>query len=363
VRIALLAPVANAVPPKAYGGVETVVAALAAGLVEAGHDVTLFASGDSKTNADVAAVFPEPVTRRGLRDDAETEHATACFLRAHEFDVVGSHAGVLAAALSASVDAPVVHTVSDALEGARTAWQRAYRFAPRLRVVAVSDHQRGQAPELPWVATCPNGVDVERYRFRSDPDDYAAFVGRMSPEKGCHLAIEAARRAGVPLRIAAKREEPHEREYFDECVRPHLGNGVEFVGEVTPAEKIELLGRARATLFPVNGDEAFGLVLVESLATGTPVVALRRAAVPEIVADGHTGFLVDHVGGIAGALSGIDALDRAECRREAERRFSKTALARAYASAYAEASRATRDPPTIASAPSSKRTQALPLPS
>jgi glycosyltransferase involved in cell wall biosynthesis len=366
-RIALLAPIATPVPPPAYGGVETVVATLADGLVDAGHHVTLFATGNSGTRACLEAIHGEPPSHPKRRTTAEVEHALNCFLRANQFDLVHSHIGALGAALSANLRVPVLHTVSDPLDRTREVWRAVARFVPRLLLASISRRQQELAPELPWISNCPNGLDLRRYPVRQKRGDYLAFLGRMSPDKGCHHAIRVARAVGLPLRIGAKLEEEHEREYFAACVAPELGADVQFLGELTHGRKVELLAGARAALFPTSIEEAFGLVLVESMACGTPVVAFRCGAVPEIVADGFTGYTVDNAAEMASAIRRIDRIEREACRRHVEANFSATRLVRAYEHAYelavAAYPRWTREPPTIAFAPSSKRTQALPLPS
>jgi glycosyltransferase involved in cell wall biosynthesis len=200
--------------------------------------------------------------------------------------------------------------------------------------VSTSLRQQELAPDLPWLANCYNGLDPADYPCRADADGYLAFVGRMRPDKGCVEAIEVARAAGFPLRIAAKMEEAHEREYFEQQVEPELGDGIEYVGELDRAETAELLGRAVATLFPVDVEEAFGLVLIESMACGTPVIATREGAVPEIVEDGHTGILVEDASEMAGALTRIGEIDRRACRAHVEERFSAANVVASYEQAF-----------------------------
>jgi glycosyltransferase involved in cell wall biosynthesis len=336
-RVALLAPVSTPVPPDAYGGAEAVVGTLADGLVDAGHEVTLFATGDSRTKATLVAPLDEPPTRPGRRTEAEVHHALTCLKRADEFDVVSSHLGVLGAAISNGGAPPFVHTVTDPIDRTRVTWRLAAGTATHVRLVSVSRRQQELAPDLPWLANCYNGLPLERYPFRAEAGDYLAFLGRMSPDKGCHLAIEVARAAGLPLRIAGKMREDHEQEYFDAQVRPRLNANAEYLGEVDDDEKVGLLGGALATLYPVDVEEAFGLVMAESMACGTPVIALRRGAVPEVVEHGRTGFVVEEVGEMAPAVADLSQLERAECRRHVEERFSAEQLVTSYENAFMRA--------------------------
>jgi glycosyltransferase involved in cell wall biosynthesis len=241
---------------------------------------------------------------------------------------------VLGCAVANDGPAPVVHTVSDALARTRDVWAKAVRHSPQARLISVSHRQQELAPSLPWIANCPNAIDLEHFDFNPEADGYAAFLGRMSPDKGCDVAIDVARRAGIPLKIGAKVRDEHEQEYFEEFVRPQLDGDIEFLGEVSNEEKVELLGHATAALFPVDVEEAFGLVLAEAMACGTPVVALDCGAVVEVVADGTTGYVVDDADEMATALGKIDRIGRADCRRHVERHFSPERMVALYEKAY-----------------------------
>lgn len=335
-KIALLAPPWFSVPPTGYGGIEWVVALLADGLVEAGHDVTLFASGDSGTKAELASVYDVAQSAELGLSRVEVLHVLSCLARADEFDVINDHCGPAAAALAGAVATPTVHTVHGGLGGD---WGRLYehvaRVAPRTRLVSLSLSQRAPLPELPWLANVPNALEFSLYPVQLTRGDYLLYLGRMSPDKGAHRAIAVATEAGVPLKLAGKLREPVEREYFAALVEPYLRPGeIEYVGEVTHGEKVELLRNARATLFPIDWEEPFGLVMLESMACGTPVVATRRGSVPEVIEHGRSGIVVDDWRDMAAALADADRLEPAELRRAAEERFSKERMVAGYLDAF-----------------------------
>jgi glycosyltransferase involved in cell wall biosynthesis len=335
-RIAILAPVWFPVPPSGYGGIEWVVSLLADGLTDAGHDVTLFASGDSHTKASLSWVFEHAPSEWIGRSFWELRHALACFERADEFDVVNDHSGPPAAALGGLVETPVVHTVHGPLDGeAGPLYDQVARVAPDIGLISISMNQRKPRPELHWVANCPNALDLTLYPCKPHPGEYLLFLGRMSADKGCHRAIAVAIEAGLPLKIAGKMREPLEREYFREFVEPHLGHhGIEYLGEVPHGTKVELLQDARATLFPIEWEEPFGLVMIESMACGTPVVATRWGAVPEVIEHGRSGIIVDDHREMARALEAAEALDPLECRRYVEERFAPERMVDDYLGAY-----------------------------
>jgi glycosyltransferase involved in cell wall biosynthesis len=208
------------------------------------------------------------------------------------------------------------------------------RVAPRVGLISLSMNQRSPLPELNWVANCPNALDLSLYPVHPHRGDYLLFLGRMSPDKGAHRAVEVAEQVGVPLKLAGKMQELREEEFFEAAVRPHLGGDIEYLGEVSHAEKVDLLQNARATLFPIEWAEPFGLVMIESMACGTPVIATHHGAVPEVIEDGRTGIIVDDHTEMAGVLPQADAIDPMECRRYVEERFSKERMVADYESAY-----------------------------
>jgi glycosyltransferase involved in cell wall biosynthesis len=335
VRIAVLSPVWFPVPPSGYGGIEWVVSMLADGLADAGHEVTLFASGDSHTRANLDYVFRRAPSERIGQTFWELQHALGCFTRQDDFDVVHDHTGLLGLALGSLLPTPLVHTVHGPLTGhPGRVYDQVVSIAPRAHLVSVSMNQRRPKPNLPWIANVPNALDLSYYPFAPARGDYLVFLGRMSPDKGAHRAVSIALQAGMPLKIAGKCAEPAEQEYFDALVRPHLGDGREYLGEVTHGEKVELLRCARATLFPIEWEEPFGLVMIESMACGTPVIATRWGAVPEVIRDRETGVIVDDWNDFEGALEAADGLDPALMRREVEERFTPQRMVADYLAAY-----------------------------
>ena len=308
-RIAVLSPVWFPVPPTGYGGIEWIVWLLADGLVEAGHDVTLFASGDSRTKAKLDWIYETAPSERIGMTLPEVHHSLHCYEQAADFDVINDHSGLPGAAMGGAVQTPVLHTVHGPLDSeAGTIYEQIARVAPGVGLISISMNQRRPKPDLPWVANCPNALDFSLYPVQPHRGDYLLFLGRMSPDKGCHRAIDVAVTAGLPLKIAGKKRESLEQSYFDQYVEPHLGSQIEYLGEVTHGEKVELLQDARATLFPIEWEEPFGLVMIESMACGTPVIATRRGAVSEVIEHGVSGVIVDDYRIMAAALEEADRL-------------------------------------------------------
>jgi glycosyltransferase involved in cell wall biosynthesis len=337
-RIGLICPVWFPVPPEAYGGIERVVALLADGLVVAGHDVTLFASGDSQTQARLESVFDTAPSEWIGHTFWEMQHLVHAIRSAADFDVLNDHTGLLGLAFGGLVRTPFCHTVHGPLEGRPgRLYEQVVELAPEVKLISISFNQRKPKLGLPWIANCPNALDLSVYPFRrKSGGDYLLFLGRMSPDKGAHRALAVALETGLPLKIAAKCREPLEIRYFDEFIRPHLGERIEYVGEVGHAHKVELLMGARALLHPIDWEEPFGLVAIEAMACGTPVIATRRGAVPEILDHGRTGIIVDRYREMEdpAVLDQADALDPAEIRREIEERFSPERMVADYVAAY-----------------------------
>jgi glycosyltransferase involved in cell wall biosynthesis len=334
-RIAQVAPLFESVPPQTYGGTERVVSYLTEELVRQGHDVTLFASGDSVTSARLVACH-----ERSLRLDPTCIDGLAhqivqleqVFKRAGEFDAVHFHIDYVHYPLSRRERIPHVTTLHGRLDIPDLV--PLYREFHEMPVISISDAQREPLPWLNWIDTVYHGLPHDLYTLREQPGTYLAFLGRISPEKRVDRAIEIARRAGLPLRIAAKIDKADE-EYFESTIQPLLeGSHVEFVGEIGEAEKDEFLGNAYALLFPIDWPEPFGLVMVEAMACGTPVIAYRDGSVPEVLDEGVTGFIVTDEDEAVEALEDVPRLDRTECRRVFEERFSASRMARDYVEIY-----------------------------
>jgi len=338
-RIAQVAPLYEAVPPGAYGGTERVIATLCDGLVAQGHDVTLFGPATSSTEARLVA-FEKPLRERFSADEMSDvaphlhlEMMAEVSARAGEFDVVHSHLDLLALPFTSLIDTPTVLTLHGRLD-----LDFVRELLPRygsVPLVSISNDQRRALEDLDltWAATVYNGLDLRHYRdVPHDGDGYLGFVGRIAHEKGPLAAIEISRRTGLPLRMAAK-VDPTDVEYYEEEVAPQMGSHVDFVGEIMEDEKPAFYAGARATLFPSDWPEPFGLVMIESLAAGTPVIALRRGSVPEVIEDGVTGFICDDVDEMADAVGRIGQIDPEACRRGAER-FSAERMCRGYVDVY-----------------------------
>ena len=343
-RIAQVAPLYESVPPKLYGGTERVVSYLTEELVRQGHEVTLFASGDSLTEANLVAV-----SRQSLRLDQSCVDPLAhhvllierVFDAAESFDVIHFHTDYLHYPRSRNHSVPTVTTLHGRLDIPDLAplYQR-FRDVP---VVSISDSQRQPLPWLNWQRTIYHGLPVGSLKFQAMPEGYLAFLGRISPEKGVDQAIAIARRAGVNLKIAAKVDRV-DQVYFDTIIRPLLdGSGVEFMGEIGDSEKSEFLGGALALLTPVQWPEPFGLVMIEAMACGTPVIGYARGSVPELVEHGVTGFIVSGIKQAAEAVRAVPALSRQSCRDHFERRFSSARMCKDYVGVYSRLQMANND--------------------
>src|SRR4051794_21154843 len=334
-RIAQIAPLAERVPPALYGGTERVVSALTEELVRRGHDVTLFASGDSQTAATLV-----PITPQAMRLNPEVRDPYAYTMlqlgtvydRAEEFDLIHNHIDYFAWPFAHQVRTPTVTTMHGRLDlPDLTAITRAYHEQP---LVSISDSQRLPLAWANWAATVYNGVNLAPYTFHERRGDYFAFIGRISPEKNLEGAIDIARRTGIPLKIAAK-VDPVDQAYYEEAIKPLIdGRFVEYIGEIGEDEKCAFLGPAYALLFAVDWPEPFGLAMAEAMACGTPVLALRRGSVPEVVEDGVTGFVRETEVELAAVAGRIAELDRRDCRRRVEQRFSAAAMTDGYEAVY-----------------------------
>ncbi|MBC7543303.1 MAG: glycosyltransferase family 4 protein [Candidatus Sericytochromatia bacterium] len=335
-RIAMISPIGERVPPDGYGGTERIVSWLTEGLVARGHQVTLYASADSQTAAQLKGWPAEPLRGRAAANTHiawEMAHLLRAEIDLNAFDVVHCHLGVEAAALTRSWRVPTLHTMHGGIFPHHVPLLLGL---PDLTWVAISDSQRRPAPDANFAATIHHGLPMDSYPWGRDKDDYVVHLGRIAPEKGTHLAIDAACQAGVPLVIAAK-VDPVDQAYFDAEIAPRLTHPhVHFIGEVGDAVKAALLRKARALLFPICWDEPFGIVLVEAMACGTPVIAYPRGSVPEIVLDGVTGILVNGVAEMAAAIPRADRLEAVACRAHVEERFSVRRMVRQYERIFAD---------------------------
>ena len=334
-RIAQVAPLYESVPPKYYGGTERVVSYLTEELVRQGHEVTLFASGDSETKARLVAAC-----RRSLRLDKHCIDQLAhhivmlerVFQQASEFDIVHFHVDYLHFSMSRRQQITHVTTLHGRLDIPDLF--PLYQEFREMPVISISNVQREPLPWANWQATVYHGLPADLYRFRAEPGSYFAFLGRISPEKRVDRAIEIAKRVQIPLKIAAKVDRV-DKKYFKSAIEPLLHDSlVEVVGEISDREKDEFLGNAYALLLPIDWPEPFGLVMIEAMACGTPVIAYCGGAVPEIMEEGHTGFIVEELEDAVEAARRIPKLSRKRCREVFEQRFTATRMANDYVRVY-----------------------------
>jgi glycosyltransferase involved in cell wall biosynthesis len=332
-HIAIVAPPWFAIPPKAYGGIEQVVGDLVDALAEHGHRVTLIAAGPDRTSGAMLRTYDRPPSERLGDPLPELIHAAAATRLLADLDVDVVHDHTLAGPLTtAGRPAPTVLTVHGPTQGELLDYYR--QVGRGASLVAISNAQRDAAPDLNWIGTVPNGVDVGSFPFRESKQDWLLFVGRFCPDKGPDLAIDAARAAGRPLVLAGKVNEPSEQDYFDEVIRPRLGPDVTYVGELDAVMKRDLYAKASCLLFPVRVPEPFGMVMVEAMACGTPVVALRAGSVPEVVADGRSGIICDSPDELPRGIDKAMDLLAGDCRDHVARHFDRGQMARRYEHVY-----------------------------
>lgn len=334
-RIAQVAPLYESVPPKWYGGTERVVSYLTEELVRQGHEVTLFASGDSVTGARLVPVCPESLRLDSKCKDQLAPHVLMLeqvFAEKENFDIVHFHIDYLHFPLSRCHGIVNVTTLHGRLD--IPALLPLYRVFSDMPVISISDAQREPLPFVNWQGTVYHGIPETQFQFHEKAGDYLAFLGRISPEKGLDQAIEIAKRAGMKLKIAAKVDKI-DADYFETTIRPLLNDPqIEFLGEIGYPDKGKFLGNAAALIFPVNWPEPFGLVMIEAMACGTPVIAYPCGSVPEVLEDGVSGFLVRNAEEAAAAVLRISDLDRADCRRLFAERFSARRMTHDYLAIY-----------------------------
>lgn len=343
-RIAQVAPLVESVPPTLYGGTERVIAGLVGELTALGHEVTLYASGDSQAEARLIPLVEAALWRANTKANETSLHLvelSRVVREAGDYDIIHSHVDVLGFPFGRYSPTPFIHTLHGRLDLPEL--RPVFEEFTDIPVISISHSQRRPLANARWVANVYNGVPVERIPPGSGRGGYLAFLGRISPEKGLADAIDVANRAGLPLKIAARMplttvDNPWVRadwEYYNEQIKPRLNSPqVEFLGELDDHDKFELLSDALALLFPIQWPEPFGLAMVEAMACGTPVIARAIASVPEIVDHGRTGFLCRDLDEMVAACRQLEEIDRRECRLEVERRFSTRAMAFGYLSAY-----------------------------
>lgn len=335
-RIAQIAPIIESVPPKKYGGTERVISVLTEELVRRGHDVTLFATGDSVTSAKLVSSYPRP-----LRQDIPQpmvkrtiwghRHVAIAYAMRNQFDIIHDHTSWLSAGLANMSRVPVVMTLHGALTPEAIAL---FETLENPYLVSISESQRKPAPDLNYISTIYNGLSMASYPFSNTHNGYLIFIGRICEEKGPHFAIEVAKRLNLPLIIAAKVEDGTSREYFETMVKPHLSEKIQWIGEVDEKERNQLFSKALCSLHPVTWPEPFGLTLIESMACGTPVVAFDQGAIPEVIKHNETGFVVHTIDEMTDAVSRITKIRRSACRNHALEQFSVEKMVDSYELVY-----------------------------
>lgn len=333
-KIALVAPVWLRVPPVSYGGIEQIVSLLADGLVDLGHDVTLFASADSISKAKVKAVYPCPQREKigQLLPDIFHVGSAYSYIRNHNFDLVHDHTCFSGIVLGSFLKIPVLATLHGEFNSQTipfyTFFQRAVYFN------AISEAQKAGLPTLNYVETVYNAIDVGRFKFSSQKEPFLLALSRVSPQKGTDLAIKVAKKTGLPLIIAGK-VDVGDVPYFESKVKPQIdGEQIKYLGEVSQEEKLNLLAQARALIFPIQWSEPFGLVMLEAMASGTPVIALNRGSVPELVVHGKTGYIADTLEEMANYVGGLATIRPEQCRRHVEEKFAPQKMVQGYLENY-----------------------------
>lgn len=333
-RIAQVAPLYESVPPVLYGGTERVASYLTEELVRQGHDVTLFASGDSVTSARLISPCPRSLRLNEVPDQLlpHVMMIDQVFERANEFDIIHFHIDYLHYPATRRAGFANLTTLHGRLDLPQLS--DLYRQFNDMPLVSISNAQRTPIPEARWEGTVYHGLPEDLYHYHAEPGRYLAFVGRMSPEKGVDRAIEIALASGIELRIAAK-VDPTEKEYFESTIAPMIDQpGITYIGEIDDRDKDEFVGNAMALVFPIDWPEPFGLIMIEAMACGTPVVAWRRGSVPEVLDHGETGFICDSFDETVAALHRIGEISREHCRHVFEERYSVSRMARDYVHIY-----------------------------
>jgi glycosyltransferase involved in cell wall biosynthesis len=335
-KIAVIAPPLERVPPRKYGGTERVVYELVEGLVRKGHDVTLFASADSITSAKLSSLYDTSLREQNIKEPSLTAcilaHLGVAFDRQAEFDIIHDHNIYVSVPTAHLATTPTIVTLHYSFDKFN---QELFQHLRRPHYVAISHSQATALPGLPIDAVIHNGLSMEHYPFSEQHDGYLLYVGRMSEQKGPHLAIEVAKRLNLPLIMAAK-VNANERKFFKEKIKPHLGDQIQWIGEVDEKKRNKLMAKAMCLLHPVLWPEPFGLTLIEAMACGAPVVAFGRGSIPEIIQNGKTGYVVHDTDQMVAAVQRIDVISRKECREHALQNFSAKKMVDAYEKLYTE---------------------------
>lgn len=346
VKIAQVCPLWENVPPPKYGGTERVVYYLTEELVRAGHDVTLFACGTSRTSAELVSVYPRPLFRDGIpwtNIMYPLLNITEAFDRADEFDIIHVHlnksSDYIALPLAKPIRDKVVFTFHFPYPTSQNRMDRhaVLQKYKDMNFTSISNSQRSGGENLNWIGTVYNGIDVSTYTYNPNPEDYVVWIGKFNPDKGVHEAIQAAKKAGVKLVLGGKIDqlEQEDAEYFKTQVEPYIDDThVEYVGELDDAQKNTYFGGAKAFLNPIRWNEPFGLTMVESMACGTPVIAFNQGSASELIGDGNTGYLVHDVDEMAEKILEVSSIDRATCRARVEAKFSSQTMAKGYVGIY-----------------------------
>ncbi|MHB1362058.1 MAG: glycosyltransferase family 4 protein [Thermoleophilia bacterium] len=335
-KIAMLAPPWIKIPPAGYGGIEWVVHYLTEELIQRGNDVTLFATGDSTTTAKLVSTFDEQMPDRIGVTLYDLQHVANCLRRSGDFDVIHDHSGFSAVAFAEFIDTPIVHTLHGPFTPDICRFYSNFRNSAHY--VSISDYQRSCCPNLQHAGTVYNPIDIQGwpYRGKEEKENYVLAFGRLCADKGFHTAIEVAKSAGENLVIAGAIQHQN-RDYYETLIKPQVDGGqIKFVGEVSLTEKWNLFAKAKAFLFPIQWPEPFGLVMIEAMAAGTPVIAFSEGSVPEVVADGVSGFLVDDAREMVEALGRLDEIDPAACREYVQEKFSVSKCTDGYEHVYRE---------------------------
>ncbi|OGG07657.1 hypothetical protein A2872_01715 [Candidatus Gottesmanbacteria bacterium RIFCSPHIGHO2_01_FULL_42_12] len=335
-RIAQVAPVIESVPPKKYGGTERVVSALTEELVRMGHDVTLFASGDSVTRARLVSVYPRAIRDARLKDIYGPNYWTmlnigTAYERQESFDIIHDHNGYLSLPTANISNTPVLLTLHGSFDPVNKQFYS--KLDKKVKFVSISKRQAAWAPNLNWAGTVYNGLKFDKFPFEKNPGEYLLYVGRMSYEKGAHIAIEVAQYLNLPLVIAAKLDSV-DLNYYQDYVGPHLGSQIKWVGEVDEEERNKLMSRALCLLHPITWEEPFGLTMIETMACGTPVIAFNKGSIPEVVNNCKSGFIVEDVEEMINAVLNIKQISRKYCRDYALKNFNAQKMTEGYLKIY-----------------------------